>query len=437
MNTFIEELFGFFTFWDTIGLEKFIRFFWYFFLFELMRYVILDYLVVFYAHFRRWKDKEKYAKARQLFFSENPLISIIAPGKNEGKNIPSLVKSLYEQTYKNIEIIIVDDGSDDDSAVICRKLLKQGVIHKFFRNDVRGGKASAANLALSLSQGKFAVHVDADCSFDRDAIEKVIIPFYMDANIGAVAGNVIARNDEESLCTRLQAIEYLKSIKVGRQVSGTMGVLRIVSGAFGAFRRDILDRVGGWDVGPGLDGDITYKIRKLHYRIYFESQAVCMTSVPVAFKTLAKQRFRWDKSLIRFRLRRHKDVFVPNANFSWKNLFASVENIFFNLVLDLKWIIYIIDMLLHFPGYVKFILPANYLLYMCSSFLQFLIAISDSKNKSRDIKLLLYIPIIPLYVGIFLRFIRTYAYFRELFFKDSYKDPWNPKKVSDRVLANT
>ena len=79
-----------------------------------------------------------------------PLISIIAPGKNEGENIYKLVKSLNEQTYQKVEIIIVDDGSDDETPIIGRSLEKHGLIDKFVRNHMRGGKASAANLALRL-----------------------------------------------------------------------------------------------------------------------------------------------------------------------------------------------------------------------------------------------------------------------------------------------
>jgi biofilm PGA synthesis N-glycosyltransferase PgaC len=71
-----------------------------------------------------------------------------------------------------------------------------------------------------------------------------------------------------------------------------------VSGAFGAFTKDALDRVGGWDIGPGLDGDITVKLRKLGYKIVFEPDAVCQTNVPNTFKKLVKQRLRWDKSIV-------------------------------------------------------------------------------------------------------------------------------------------
>ena len=173
--------------------------------------------------------------------------SLIAPGKNEGKNIFKLVKSLNEQTYQNVEIIIVDDGSDDETPIIGRNLEKNGLIDLFIRNDMRGGKASAANLAWRYSRGKFLLHLDADCSFDRTAVENIIIPFYLDPEIGGVGGNVKVRNGDVSLCARLQSIEYLKSISVGRIVTSYLGIYRIISGAFGAFRMDALKKIGVWD----------------------------------------------------------------------------------------------------------------------------------------------------------------------------------------------
>ena len=146
----------------------------------------------------------------------------------------------------------------------------------------------------------------------------------------------MVRNYRENLCTTLQAIEYSDTISVGRITSSALGIYRVVSGAFGAFTREALDRVGGWDIGPGLDGDITVKLRKLGYRIVFEPEAICQTSVPNSFKKLIKQRLRWDKSIIRFRVRKHRDVFYPNELFSFSNFISSAENITYNLLLNIK-----------------------------------------------------------------------------------------------------
>jgi len=275
-----------------------IRIFWYFIFFEFGRYVVLEFWVLFVYWLGRKKRAAAWEAAKQALYNEMPLISLIAPGKNEGKNIFKLVKSLNEQTYQNVEVIIVDDGSDDETPIIGRNLEKNGLIDLFIRNDMRGGKASAANLAWRYSTGKFLLHLDADCSFDRTAVENIIIPFYLDPEIGGVGGNVKVRNGDVSLCARLQSIEYTK------------------------------------------------------------------------FKVLWKQRLRWSRSLVRFRLRKHLDVFLPHKNWRWGTFLGFVENIFYNFVLDLKWYIYIIDMIVNFSSWIWFLIPMNLALYMIAGFMQ-------------------------------------------------------------------
>ncbi len=428
------DLSEFINYWQEAGFWKITRVFWYFIIFELVRYVLLDFTVLIYYRLTARRRSARWEQARQALWNERPLISIIAPGKNEGKNIYKLVKSLKEQTYRNVEVIIVDDGSDDDSEIICRSLEKNGLIDKFIRNDKRGGKASAANLALRYCNGKFLLHLDADSSFDFDAVERIIIPFYMDEKIGGVGGNVKVRNYKESLAAKLQAIEYLKSISTGRIVTSFLGIYRIISGAFGAFRMDAVRQVGGWDIGPGLDGDITVKLRKSGYNIHFEPTAICLTAAPVKFGKLWNQRMRWSRSLVRFRLGKHLDVFKPHKGFRMTNFLGFVENVFYNLVLDIKWYIYLLDMLMHFGTWLHLILPFNIMLYMTTGFLQQFVISRFSERREEERLLWWYVPLMVFYVAGFLRLCRTIAYFRELFLKSSYRDPWNPQKSSYQAL---
>ena len=113
METIEKILPEFINFWIDSGTNKFIRVFWYFLIFEFTRYIILDYYVYFFRWFNKSSREEKWRRAREKLYKENPLISIVVPGKNEGKHLYKLVKSLNEQTYQNFELIIVDDGSDD------------------------------------------------------------------------------------------------------------------------------------------------------------------------------------------------------------------------------------------------------------------------------------------------------------------------------------
>ncbi len=427
----IEAIDNFFNYIFTVGPLKLVRVFWFFVFFEFIRFFLFELIVLIIWKLNEPKRKLKLLDARIRLYIERPLISIIVPGKNEGKHIYKLIISLKEQTYKNFELIVIDDGSDDDTESICKGLQKAGLINLFIRNDVRGGKASAANLGYRYSKGKIIIHLDADCSYDNDAVEKIVIPFYTNQNIGAVGGNVFVRNYKDNLCTTLQAIEYADTISAGRITTSYLGIYRVVSGAFGAFLKEALDRVGGWDIGPGLDGDITVKLRKLGYKIAFEPDAVCQTNVPNTFKKLMNQRLRWDKSIIRFRLRKHRDVFVPNAKFSFSNFFSSLENITYNLVLNLKWWVYIFDLLLHYLNQLKFIFTFNILLYTTTNYLKFILFSLFRNRKNESVGyFLVYIPCMVFYFGFYLRLVRSVAYTQEFFFKKSYEDPWNPQKSS-------
>lgn len=433
MIDFIDEFINYAT---TAGFEKLFRLFWFFFLFEFSRYYIIDLGVLILWRIKSCLNKNKWSTARETLFDEYPLVSIIVPGKNEGKHLYKLTKSLREQTYKNYELIVVDDGSDDQTYILGRSLEKNGFIDLFIRNEVRGGKASGANTALRYAKGKIIVHLDADCSYDFDAIEKIIVPFYYDNRIGAVGGNVLVRNYLNSLCTTLQGIEYSHSISVGRIVTSELGIYRVVSGAFGAFKREPLEQVNGWDIGPGLDGDITVKFRKMGYKIFFQPHAVCLTSAPDTFQKLAKQRLRWDKSLVRFRLRKHRDVFFPHQGFKFSNFFSFAENITYNVVLDIKWWVYMFDVIFNTSHMLWFILPMNILLYTGSNFLKYFVFLLFRPRRNAPTTYFIpYLPLMVFYFGYFVRIVRTKAYLHEWLFKKSYDDPWNPPKTSVHAKA--
>jgi len=437
MSSILEQILPeYMVYWYEVGVLKFIRVFWYFVIFELTRYITADYIVAFWYYLTKKSRSRKWNKAKRALHLANPLISIIIPGKNEGAHLFKLTKSLAEQTYQNFELIIVDDGSDDQTPIIGRNLQKNGLIGTFIRNEMRGGKASAANLALRYTNGSIIVHLDADCSFDRDAIENIVIPFFMDEKIGAVGGNVKVRDYEGNLAATMQAIEYLKTISVGRIVASQLGIYKIISGAFGAFKADAIESIGGWDIGPGLDGDITVKIRKSGYKVVFEPSAICLTSVPATFKILKKQRLRWDKSIIRFRVRKHKDVYWPHAGFRWSTFLALFENVFYNVVLDFTWWIYIIDMYINYNSSLDNIILMNLTLYTVVGYIQMTSAYIYSERRKEELKLWPYVLFMSFYTGLFLRLVRTRAYFDEFLFKKSYDDPWNPVKSSHQAKIN-
>ncbi|MCF7791954.1 MAG: glycosyltransferase family 2 protein [Victivallales bacterium] len=427
------------NFINYVSSKTFIELFfllWYFFIFDFTRYFLSDIFLCCYFIFfgKKFRERERIALKKLNTFK--PLVSIIVPGMNEGKHLDELSDSLKFQSYKNFETIVVDDGSDDNTNNIGRRLEAENKITLFLKNKTRGGKASAANFGLRYAKGQFIVHMDADTSLRYDAIEKVIMPFFFDMNIGAVAGDVRVRNVNASIATNMQAYEYIKNISLGRAVNSRLNILRIVSGAFGAFKTEYLQRIGGWDIGPGLDGDITVKIRKLKKRIWFENAAVSYTNTPDTFKKLANQRYRWSRSLIRFRLRKHLNVFnIFSKDFNIFNFLSFTENVFFNVGLNFKWWFYIFFLLLFAYHDVKYLILLNYLLYVLLNTVQFIVCLFFlRKTLLLNEKLLIfYLPLAPLYTGIYLRIVRTYAYISEALFKMSYKDKWNPWKVSEKA----
>jgi len=426
----------FYSFITNIGFDKFFRYFYFFVIFEFFRFFILELIVLCYWVFAKRMRRKALAEAHFELMNRRPLVTVVIPGRNEGKHLFKLVESLRNQTYTNMQIIVVDDGSDDDTVVIGRNLERREYIDLFLRNDVRGGKASAANLAIRYAKGEFIIALDADCDYLPDAIERILVPFFYDKNIGGVGGSVQVYNYDDSIVSALQAIEYFDTISVGRIVSSELGIYRVISGAFGAFRADAIEKIGGWDVGPGMDGDISVKLRKLGYKVKFEPTAICRTNAPNTFRKLARQRLRWDKSLIRFRLRKHKDVFFPTRTFMWINFFSFLENIVYNVFLNFKWYFYLGDMLINFLSYLPFILLTNIILYAAYNVVKYLVfGIFRLKKGDAIIYLLPYTPLMVFYFGYFLRVVRTRAYLQEFFFKASYKDNWNPAKSSNAAKA--
>ena len=118
----IEAIDSFFNYIATVGPNKLVRVFWFFVFFEFLRFFVFELIVLIIWKLNEKKRRKKYNEGRTRFFIERPLISVIVPGKNEGKHIYKLIISLKEQTYRNFELIVVDDGSDDDTETICKSL---------------------------------------------------------------------------------------------------------------------------------------------------------------------------------------------------------------------------------------------------------------------------------------------------------------------------
>ncbi len=233
----------------------------------------------------------------------------------------------------------------------------------------------------------------------------------------------------------MQAAEYARTFQIGRVGPDMLGIYHIISGAFGAFETQTLREIGGWDIGPGLDGDVTQKIRKAGYKVRFAHDAICMTSVPTKWAALFKQRLRWSKSLVRFRLRKHRDILWSNRNFSFSNMISNLDCIMFDFVFNYIWLFYIITLIFAATDRLLDIMIVGWLIRVAFSLMSFAVMQLISERAASERKLGSLILFHSLYSGYFMRIARLVGHTSELFFRSSYRDAWNPPKTSSVAQA--
>jgi cellulose synthase/poly-beta-1,6-N-acetylglucosamine synthase-like glycosyltransferase len=281
---------------------------------------------------------------------------------------------------------------------------------------------------LPFTQAEIIVCVDTDSHLGPNAIWEIVQPL-ADPCVGAVSGTVSARNPFTNLATRLQALEYRRSIFIGRMFAARLGLLGIVSGAFGAFRRNAIDRVNGWDVGPGEDGDLVLRLRKAGFHIAAAPYAHCLTNLPTSWWRLAKQRRRWDWSVITFECRKHVDLpFLLSPNFKFSNFCLLAERLLFNVILLYAFWIYLIWLCCHPPGDLGKILWTYYVIYVAFEVVQLTVTCFYSPNRYQDLLLGLAAPLMPLYF-VFLRAVSLVAVTEEILTRRSFRDNFVPEHV--------
>ncbi len=412
------------------GPERTLRLFWHFFFLDLPRYLITDLILI--AYLWLWRPVRPDPRAGDAFGGRNPLVSVVIPVYNEAATLMRTVESLQDQTYRPLEILLVDDGSDDATPWVCREVRERFPNVRVFRMVEREGKSPALNLGAREARGDVLVFVDSDTTFDRDAVARVVRRL-RDPRVGCVAGNVRVRNPRDNLLTELQNLEYGFAIAVGRRIRAAAGTLPIVSGAFGAFRREAFEAVGGFDPGPGNDSDLTAKFRKLGLRVDFAADAVCMTQAPTRWAALVRQRRRWARNLAKNRLLKHADVLNPfRATWRPENALSTLDSVFFHVVLAFTSVVYLVDMLFNYRGLLLWILAGNYALYLLAETFEALVLLGFSERPGVDARSLVYLPLFNPYKRL-LKFVRIWGYLEEILARASYRDPFAPAKVRARM----
>lgn len=357
-----------------------------------------------------------------------PSVAVMIVGLNEGDTITHALESVYD-TYPRMELYVVDDGSSDDMAANAAAFARSHRGVTVLSRKLRGGKSSAMNMPLPMIKSEIVVVIDSDSHLAPGAIWRIVQPF-KDPDVGAVSGSVNARNPFVNLCTWLQAMEYRRSIFLGRMLLARLGVLGIVSGALGAFRKSTLESFGGWDVGPGEDGDLTIKVRKAGHKIAYVPDASCLTNLPTKFRTLTNQRRRWEWAAITFECRKHVDLGNPfGRNFDLRNFLMMLERWTFNVVLVYLSVVYWVYLFLTQDSQtlVNFLI-LFYLIYAICDAAQVLLLLYYSRDRKRDLQLAIIFPLMPLYY-VYQKIVTLFAITEELLFRKSFESNFVPERV--------
>ena len=335
-----------------------------------------------------------------------PPITVIVPAHNEESSIRVNVRNLLALDYPELEIVVVNDGSQDRTLEeLCDEFrlrrvravyvptTKSAPVRGLYRSDRQsnllvldkkagGSKADAINAGLNAATSPYVCVVDADCVLERDALLRIMVPVLEDPKrIVAVGGIVRVVNGSDLVRGQLQrarlprsgteaiqVIEYLRAFLIGREAWAQGNMLTIISGAFGVFRTDLVRAVGGYRASSiGEDMDLVARLHRhlrdegTDYQIGFVPDPMCWTEVPSDLRSLARQRARWQKGLL--------DVLWPNRDMLFRPRYGRIGCI----ALPYLWVFELFAPIIETLGITTIILAAALGLLSRAFFLQFLI----------------------------------------------------------------
>src|SRR5438445_2815824 len=290
-----------------------------------------------------------------------PPIAIIAPAHNEEKAIRVAVRNRLELDYPQLEVIVVNDGSEDRTLEEMREEFrlrpvravyvpeaKSAPVRGLYRSEVNasllvvdkesgGSKADAVNAGLNAATSPYVCIVDSDSVLERDALLRIMVPIMEDPKrVVAVGGIIRVLNGSEieggylkrvrlprKSIEVIQVVEYLRAFLIGREAWAQGNMLTIISGAFGLFRTDLVRAVGGSRSSSiGVDFDLVARMhrhlleKRASYQIRFVPDPMCWTEAPSDVKSLGRQRQRWQKGLL--------DVLWPNRDMLFRPRYGRI-----------------------------------------------------------------------------------------------------------------
>jgi peptidoglycan-N-acetylglucosamine deacetylase len=254
---------------------------------------------------------------KPVVFDKNfhPLVTVMSPCYNEGPTLKNAIESLMKQTYENIEIIIVDDGSKDNTKQVGEAMAKKYPKKVRFFSKPNGGKASALNLAIAKAKGEILLSMDADAVFAPDTI-KYMVSSFQNPKVMAVSGNVKVSNRDNFL-TQSQSLECIAGLQLQTRAFSQLGCIQVIPGSLGAFRKWAVDAVGGYSTETIVeDMDMTISLQerfwKQGYKIVFNNRAIAYVEQPENFKDFMKQRYRWIYGWFQIQKKHKNTLFNPD-----------------------------------------------------------------------------------------------------------------------------
>lgn len=395
-------------------------------IFDIPRYTLS---LVPLALFGAWgKSGPKAAQADRLS------VSVIVPTFNGGAGLQPTIHSLRRQTQRPVEIIIVDDGSTDDTRATAERARALGLVDMVICHGTRCGRSAAINAAARFASGDLLMTVDADTIFEPTVVERLASVF-SDRRVAGASCNIGIINESASLWTGLQSVEYLMSISAGRSVLDIVGAIACLSGACSTYRRDIFLRQGGLDVGPGEDLEFTLRLRRLGHVVRFVPNAWAGTLGAVSGVSLLRQRARWDRDALRVRLIMYGELGLLQSRERLRDTLQRLDFIVFDLVPTLSLPFYLVYVVLLFgPNALAFLMAIYVLLLWISIFNMALAFVLFGRSSS--LFALSSALIFPFYQGVYLKCARFFSYSSEIISATSRHDDFVPPRVRRALFGD-
>jgi len=218
-------------------------------------------------------------------------VSVLIPAYNEARVIEATVARVLASVDTAIEVIVIDDGSKDETGDIVERIFGGDARVRLLRL-VNGGKARALNQGLLEARGDVVIALDADTQFESTTIAR-LARWFADPGVGAVAGNAKVGN-RVNLLTRWQALEYITAQNLERRALSLVDAITVVPGAVGAWRMAALQAVGGYPADTlAEDQDLTIAVQRAGWAVVYDPDAVAWTEAPETARGLMQQRYRW------------------------------------------------------------------------------------------------------------------------------------------------